>query len=99
MEDKTGFQKLMTDWIFQQSVGIVIALTMLGIFVYDHYQLDKREQLKQAKIESMLIYERDVLKEAVDKNTRAFEDFSILMTGQKITQKRQNNDRRTLFNH
>ncbi len=82
-ETEKVFSKKVADWVFQQSVGVVISLLALGLLQYQNYQLDHRIQYLEQRMEQMLNYERGVMKDALDKNTRALEDFKTIISAQQ----------------
>lgn len=82
-EEKTPFQKLLTDWVFNQSVGVVISLCFVVYSQYQNNVLVKRIENLDAQVKDMLIYERDKLSKTLDENTRALHDFKNFNLGRK----------------
>ena len=76
VDEKTPLQKVVTEWIFGQSVGIVISLFTIFIMFYFNNQLNKRViQLENERADE-LKYQRTELKQALENNTRALENFT-----------------------
>lgn len=89
MEEKTGFQKAVTEWIFNQSVGIVISLLALGISEYRNSMLNKEVFELNQQMKEILLYQRDAMQKTLTENTRALETFKIYSDGKNAHLKRE----------
>ena len=75
--EKTAFQKIVTEWIFGQSVGIVISLFTISIMLYFINQQNERIKELDNRLTDELKYQRNELKISLDNNTRALENFNL----------------------
>ena len=72
---KMSWQKTLSNWLFQQSIAVVVMVGFVGLQQYQNYLLNQRVQYMEQRVESMLTYEREVLKESLDENTKALQRF------------------------
>ena len=81
VDEKTPFQKIATDWIFNQSVGIIISLFTIGMCLYFISQLQKEMAIVRQDYKELILYQRDVMKTTLDDNTKALENFKSFSNG------------------
>jgi hypothetical protein len=75
VDEKTPYQKILTDWIFNQSVGVVISLCFVAYGQYQNNQLARQVEKLDTQVKDLLIYERDKMGKTLEENTKTLEFY------------------------
>ena len=87
MEDKTPFQKAVTEWTFSQSTGIVMAMVCISMMFYWNYGLTRRIEILEAQVKEQITFQRDMMKATIEPNTRALNENNRLLEEFNIYQR------------
>ena len=74
VDEKTPFQKVVTEWIFGQSTGLVMAVLIISIQSVCIYALWLKMEKLEIRVYDELKYQRTELKQTLDNNTKALND-------------------------
>lgn len=79
MEDKTAVQKMFTEWTFSQSTGIVMSMVCIAIMFYWNYGITKRVEILEAQLKEQSLFQRDMMRQTIEPNTRALLENNRLL--------------------